>query len=206
MPTTLTKQTIILSTIAREGGYSDHPLDRGGVTNYGITEAVAAKHKRLLMSPPLLWNGKMKSLTITMAVAIYDLAYWQPIRGDVLLTKCECLADRLFDMAVNMGVPTAGTILQRALNVLNNREGVYGDLVVDGIIGEKTFAAFDALIAARGNLRGRSTLLKVVISMQRQRYVEITEGREANEAFIVGWINRAESNLSLYEKILNPAA
>jgi lysozyme family protein len=27
--------------IAREGRYSDHPFDRGGPTNWGITEAVA---------------------------------------------------------------------------------------------------------------------------------------------------------------------
>ena len=32
---------LIDSLIDREGGYSNHPADRGGPTNYGITEAVA---------------------------------------------------------------------------------------------------------------------------------------------------------------------
>ncbi len=35
---------LVDALIEREGGYVDHPLDRGGVTNFGITEAVARAH------------------------------------------------------------------------------------------------------------------------------------------------------------------
>ena len=42
----MTEQTIdefIDDVIAREGGYVDHPADRGGPTRWGITEAVARR-------------------------------------------------------------------------------------------------------------------------------------------------------------------
>lgn len=34
---------LIDAVIAREGGFSDHPADRGGATRWGITEAVARR-------------------------------------------------------------------------------------------------------------------------------------------------------------------
>ena len=36
--------TLIDALIEREGGYSNHPADRGGPTKFGITEAVARAH------------------------------------------------------------------------------------------------------------------------------------------------------------------
>ena len=35
---------LIDDVIGREGGYSNHPADRGGPTRWGITEAVARAH------------------------------------------------------------------------------------------------------------------------------------------------------------------
>jgi lysozyme family protein len=35
---------LIDALIDREGGYVNHPADRGGPTRYGITEAVARAH------------------------------------------------------------------------------------------------------------------------------------------------------------------
>ena len=35
---------LIDGLIAREGGFVDHPADRGGATNWGITDAVARAH------------------------------------------------------------------------------------------------------------------------------------------------------------------
>ena len=36
--------TLIDAVIDCEGGYANHPADRGGPTKYGITEAVARAH------------------------------------------------------------------------------------------------------------------------------------------------------------------
>ena len=37
----MTIDTLIDGVIGREGGYSNHPADRGGPTRWGVTEAVA---------------------------------------------------------------------------------------------------------------------------------------------------------------------
>ena len=45
-----------------EGGYSDNPLDSGGKTKYGITEAVARAYG---------YTGEMRDLPLSVARAIY---------------------------------------------------------------------------------------------------------------------------------------
>jgi len=36
---------LIDDLIAREGGFVDHPADKGGPTHWGITQAVARRHR-----------------------------------------------------------------------------------------------------------------------------------------------------------------
>lgn len=50
----------------REGGYVNHPADRGGPTNFGITEAVARAHG---------FKGLMRNLPRGDAAAIYTRFY-----------------------------------------------------------------------------------------------------------------------------------
>ncbi len=52
---------LIEALIEREGGYSNHPSDRGGPTKYGITEAVARAHG---------FSGAMRNLPRDEAAAI----------------------------------------------------------------------------------------------------------------------------------------
>ena len=52
---------LIEALIEREGGYVNHPNDRGGPTNYGITEAVARAHG---------FAGAMRSMPRSEAAAI----------------------------------------------------------------------------------------------------------------------------------------
>lgn len=104
--------------IGHEGGYSDHPDDPGGKTNYGITEAVARE---------VGYRGDMKDLPVDLAKRIYHEKYWKPIRADELP---EAVRYVLFDGAVNSGPAQAVRWLQRAVNVAD-----------DGVIGPKTLAA-----------------------------------------------------------------
>jgi lysozyme family protein len=60
-------ERLIEELLEREGGYVNHPNDRGGPTIYGITQAVARAHG---------YQGPMRSLPREEeAVAIYKRLY-----------------------------------------------------------------------------------------------------------------------------------
>ncbi|MGW4891545.1 glycoside hydrolase family 108 protein [Kitasatospora sp. NPDC004240] len=165
-------------TVAREGGYSNHAADQGGATNYGITEAVARENG---------YMGPMEDLPLEKAKEIYQRRYWKVLRLDSIAEVSEPVAQKLFDVAVNMGTGTAGKFLQRVLNVLNRQQADYPDMTVDGAIGPKTVAAFTVFVDKR-KASGEMALLKALTSLQGARYIELAENREQNEAFVFGWL------------------
>ena len=105
-----------------EGAYSDHPLDPGGATNLGITQAVLQSYRGQPVS-----KDDVRALTKKEAAAIYKKNYWEP-------TCCGSLPSGIdfavFDCAVNQGIGRAARFLQQAANV-----------TADGKIGPATLAA-----------------------------------------------------------------
>jgi len=174
----MTIHTLIDDLIAREGGYVDHPADRGGATNWGITTAVARADG---------WHGPMRDLPRARAAAIYERIYWRAPGFDRIATRAPVLAAELFDTGVNMGTAVATGFLQRALNALNRGQSDYPDLVPDGAIGAATLGALDAFLAHRGPA-GEAVLVKAVDALQGERYLSLAERRPANEAFLYGWL------------------
>lgn len=171
-------QKLIDEVIAREGGYSNHPADRGGPTNYGVTEQVARAFG---------YKGDMRSMPRDVAVSIYRERFWiAPRFGEAAAIFPE-IGHELFDTGVNMGVGTAGKFLQRALNALNRGAADYPDIGTDGVIGNMTLAALKGLKAKRGAAAGE-VLRKALDGMQCARYIEIAEKNPSQEAFAYGWI------------------
>ena len=170
--------TLIDDVIAREGGYSNHPADRGGPTNWGITQAVARDNG---------FVGDMRALPRATAVAIYRRIYWDQPGYAFVAEMAPSVAAELFDTAVNMGVGTATGFLQRALNALNRNQRDYPDLTLDRAIGARTLGALRAFRALRGKA-GEAVLLKAIEAMQGERYIALAETRPANEAFLYGWL------------------
>ncbi|HVL30369.1 MAG TPA: glycosyl hydrolase 108 family protein [Sphingomicrobium sp.] len=169
---------LIDGLLEREGGYVNHPADRGGPTKFGITEAVARAHG---------YRGAMRSLPREEAAAIYRRLYWQRPRFDAVAARAPRLAAELFDTGANMGPAVAATFLQRALTALNRNGRDYPDLVPDGRIGPATLAALDAFLAVRG-MQGETVLLRALEALQGERYLRLAERRPANEAFLYGWL------------------
>ena len=173
---------LIDELIEREGGYVNHPADKGGPTCFGITEAVARAHG---------YRGAMRSLPREEAAAIYRRLYWLRPRYDQVATRAPRIAGELFDTGVNMGPAVATTFLQRALTALNRNGKDYGDLTPDGCIGPITLSALDGFLAARGRRGGETVLLRALEALQGERYLRLAERRPANEAFLYGWfVNR----------------
>jgi lysozyme family protein len=170
---------LIDALLEREGGYVNNPADRGGPTNFGITEAVARAQG---------YTGAMQALPRQEAVEIYTRLYWLRPRFDEVARRAPSVAAELFDTGVNMGPAVAVTFLQRALTALNRNDRDYPDLVPDGRIGTVTLAALDAFLAARGAASGETVLLRALEALQGERYIRLAELRPANEAFLYGWL------------------
>lgn len=161
-------------TLKLEGGYSNNPLDSGGETMWGITEATARG---------MGYQGEMRKLPLALAKKFYKTGYWDSILLDRVTS--QVLAENLFDCAVNCGTGTSVRFLQRALNVLNDREKKWNDIEKDGIMGQKTLGAAQSALNSAG---GETALVKLFNGLRVAYYVEIAEKREKNEAFVLGWI------------------
>lgn len=178
---------LIDEVIHREGGYVNHPADRGGPTRWGITETVARTHG---------YTGDMRSLPREGAVAIYRRIYWLAPRFDAVAERAPDLAEELFDTGINMGIGVAAGFLQRSLNALNRNGADYGDLEVDQKIGGATLKALTAFLGKRGRKNGEAVLIKAVEALQGARYLEIAESRQSQEAFVYGWLANRIGNIS----------
>lgn len=170
--------TLVDRVVAREGGYVDHPADRGGPTCWGITQGVARADG---------YAGDMRVLPRGRAAAIYTARYWTAPGLDRIAPLAPTVAAELFDAGVNMGTGTAIAFCQRALNALNRGGHDYPDVPLDRKIGVGTTAALAAFLKHRGPA-GEGVLVKAMQALRGAAYVELAEHRPADEAFLYGWL------------------
>lgn len=109
--------------LVHEGGYSNHPSDPGGPTNFGITIADYRKYVK-----PDASAADVRAMPLDHAKAIYRQRYWRALRCDELPAGLDYA---VFDYSVNSGVPRAAKVLQRLLGLPDN--GRMSDTVVAAI-------------------------------------------------------------------------
>ena len=131
----LTFGEIIEVVLEHEGGYVDDPADRGGATNWGVTQKVYEDHVGYKCD-----KKEIEEMSEEMAKEIYLEKYWKPSRAEKLP---EEVRETYFDMVVNHGQGGAVKILQQACN---NKRKPENQIAVDGGIGPNT-------IRAAGNLK-----------------------------------------------------
>ena len=175
---------LIDRVIGGEGGYVNHPSDRGGETIWGVTEQVARAYG---------YTGSMRHMPRPIAVEIFRKRYWEEPGLALIFDLAPRLAAELFDTGVNMGTAIPGQFLQRALNVLNRRGRDFADIAVDGRIGAMTVASLKAFLKVRG-AAGEEVLIKACEVLQGARYIAIAEGRETQEDFLFGWLAHRVGN------------
>jgi lysozyme family protein len=181
-----------------EGGekFTDIKADKGGKTRYGITEGKALEHKDAW--PKFNFNGDMRVLPPEFAFYIYDTDYWTPLKLDAIAAMHPLIADCLLDIGCNRGVGSAGTYLQRLLNVFNVKGTLYPDIKVDGSVGPGTIGAINNFVAKRG-FQAKKALILGLLSLQNTSYIGIAEKDPTQEEFSMGWSNRVTDR---YEVIL----
>lgn len=92
-----------------EGGYVNHPADRGRATNYGITQATLDRHAKMLGLP-----RDVRDISLYQAGQIYEIGYWNASRAPEMPAA---IALAHVDAAVNHGVGRAAMLLQAAFGV-----------------------------------------------------------------------------------------
>ena len=172
-------------TLGNEGGYSTDPKDLGGETYCGISRVNfpdwAGWHAidawKGLGSPSSVL-GQNEDLQAQVQ-AFYRSLFWNPLHGDQI--AFPDLAEKLFDMAVNMGIGQAVKLLQDALNVV-----VGSGLTVDGGMGPMTLAALNSLPATAHN-----TLRDAISINHGGFYMYLIRQNPSQRVFVNGWLTRA---------------
>jgi lysozyme family protein len=172
----MTIDDMIDDLLEKEGGYVNHPADKGGPTKYGITlDALEAwRDKRLTAED-------VKKLDKTEAIAIYKHDYYRVPKIDMLPAPLQPI---VFDMAVNMGPAAAIKLLQEVIKRLS------GSLAVDGKIGPKTMALCLAAYEVH-----KDEVINQLVERRIEFYERLVEERPSQEVFLNGWTNRARSFL-----------
>lgn len=164
-----------------EGGYSDNPLDSGGKTKYGITEAEARAYG---------YVGEMRDLSLPVARGIYRERFWDYLKLDEVERIAGArIAAEMFDTSVNCGPAVSVKFLQRALNVFNRQATLYPEIAVDGGVGRMTLAALAAYMRthARFGADAELVLLRALDGQQRAFYLDLAASRQKDEEFVFGW-------------------
>jgi len=169
-------------TLSLEGGYSDDPADRGGKTNWGITQETLTD----AFLRGVVGTRDVSLLRKEEARLIYRAYYWAPLQLDQVLSPA--IAAEIFDTAVNMGLSTAVKIVQRALNYLGD------SLTVDGSMGPQTVGAVNKWIS-----RDERALFVCLNGFQFMFYVKIIENKASQRRFARGWTKRIQTYTKMKE-------
>jgi lysozyme family protein len=121
--------------LAHEGGYTNHPSDPGGPTNFGITIFDYRKYIK-----PEATAADVRAMTVEEAKRIYRTRYWDAQRCDELPAGVDYA---VFDYGVNSGIGRSGKVLRRLVK-LSDRSSIVTDEVILAVL------AADAAILAAG--------------------------------------------------------
>jgi len=95
--------------LVHEGGYTNHPADPGGPTNFGITLADARAYWKRDASA-----ADVRAMPLAVAKDIYRARYWAALACNDLPAGVDYA---VFDYGVNSGIGRAAKVLQRILDV-----------------------------------------------------------------------------------------
>jgi lysozyme family protein len=167
---------LIDAVITREGGYVNHPADRGGPTNMGITQKTLTDYFGKQQQVADVYN-----LSKQTAREIYYQKYY--VRYDIQSLP-ELIQPIMLDMVVHHG-KRGIKLLQDALLSRGYDVGK-----IDGYTGPKTIKASRQAAEDMGNQLIRSLVRRRILLFEA-----LVRADENQRVFMPGWISRAESFL-----------
>lgn len=164
-----------------EGGYANHPNDKGGETYKGIARnmwpqwggwKIIDRYKGSPVSSKKMTEVLSGSVELEdMVEAFYRAHFWKPIIGDEIMN--QLIADNIYDFAVNSGVSRAVRYAQRIVGTAE-----------DGIMGPKTIKAIN---------QNAHRFVPEYKAARRGFIEKIIARDESQSVFRNGWINRIEN-------------
>lgn len=151
-----------------EGGDSNHPLDHGGLTHYGLTLLTFREYKRSGTGAELLALSRDQVVDIITELFVLKPGLWR-IADPWLLFA-------VVDFAINAGQRTAVKALQRALGV--DQDGLFGTATEYALKQARPDKVFRCLMAERF-----------------EHYARIVAFDASQRVFLKGWVARAATIL-----------
>lgn len=158
-------------TLAKlEGGYVNHPLDKGGPTNMGVIlttfQAFYGKNKTA---------DDLKNITTAQYNHILKVGYWDKCKADFI--NNQSIANIFVDMAYNSGSATAIKKMQSVLVSVMHKS-----IAVDGKMGPNTLNAI--------NSSDQKALFDAFKTARQQFYDKTVANNPSQKVFYKGWCNR----------------
>jgi lysozyme family protein len=164
----------IVPVLRHEGGFTEDANDPGGATNFGVS-------MRWLVSQGLLTALEHQTGTDDAVAAIkkmdkeeaedfYKKFWWDAYKYETI--NAQMIANKILDMAVNLGAPRAHRMVQAAVGVKT-----------DGVLGPATYGEI--------NHTSPGSLLITLQNTQAQFYKNLVAKRPQMQEFLQGWIRRA---------------
>ena len=155
-----------------EGGYVNHPLDKGGPTKYGVILSVWKERGHDKDGDGDIDAEDIKLLTEEDACAIAKKMFWDYFQADKI--NNQSVAIFIVDWGYNSGRKTVARKLQRILKI--DDDGIVGVNTLNTINQSDQHRLFDTLKASR------------------LEFIEnIIKRRPDQKVFHKGWLNRINS-------------
>lgn len=147
-----------------EGGYSNHPNDKGGCTMKGVTIGTFRKFYGAEKN-----CSDLKQITDEQWLNIFETGFWNVCNGDEIAN--QSIANIIVDWAWNSGPQTAIKKVQQILEV--EKDGKMGPITISKLNNYNQKELFKKIYLARTNF-----------------YINICKKNESQKVFLKGWMNR----------------
>lgn len=172
-----TIESMIDDILEREGGYVDHPADRGGPTNMGVTLAALTRYRGVPCTVE-----DLQGMTTAEARSIFRNNYMT--RVQLHRIHDPYVLSLAFDCSVNHGPQRVIRWLQQIVGVID--DGIFGDATEVAVNTYEPTRLYQKLLAHRIVFYGE------IIAHDKELKRAVDAGFNRLQArFALGWMRRA---------------